>query len=455
MFGNWFITLVFCGLTFIPTYILFVHKHSTEGGLIFGCFALLALAQLLYMIRDTLDLYKYGEVRFVSTNIAPALGGELAGEVLLSRATSGSKILHAELHCLQITFSTNNKGRTTRNTKRVWYGEGKFRVHRQARGSMAEIRIPIPYRAGTESGIEYEWELQVHLDVAGIDLNRTFPIDVLKGSPPVATVPDRPTTQEQAESIITANDPYNPKTAQLNDHVGTNPAITVSEMPLPEQTLATPSVIGLVAANMVPIAGVIFFDWKVQDIVMLYWFENLIIGVMNVLRIYTASPDQILKPKEKGTGLRPYELFTVKMYLIGFFIVHYGGFCYGHGLVLAGTFTALEPHGRHMELGEILVKMFTDPVYLLSIAALFSEHLFSFFHNYIGKGEYHRADIGLLMVRPYGRIYVTHLFIFLGGIVILLLANSIIAIITFVVIKILIDQYMHRRERVIMSTPNN
>ena len=187
LFDNWFATLIFCSITFIPTYILYFHKHSPEGALIFGCFALLALAQLLYAIRESMDLYKYGEVRYAES-MTPTLGGELTGEVLLTRVTtgSGSKILHAELQCFQITFSANSKGRTTRHRKRVWYGEGKFRVRRLARVASAEIRIPIPYREGTESGISHEWELQVQMNVVGIDLIRTFPIEVRKGAAPVA-----------------------------------------------------------------------------------------------------------------------------------------------------------------------------------------------------------------------------------------------------------------------------
>ncbi|MGI9247995.1 MAG: DUF6498-containing protein, partial [Woeseiaceae bacterium] len=46
-----------------------------------------------------------------------------------------------------------------------------------------------------------------------------------------------------------------------------------------------PSSIALVLANLVPLAGVLLFDWQVFDVLMLYWAENVIIGVINVLRM--------------------------------------------------------------------------------------------------------------------------------------------------------------------------
>ena len=50
------------------------------------------------------------------------------------------------------------------------------------------------------------------------------------------------------------------------------------------------SAAALVIANLVPLAGVLLWQWSVSSIVILYWFENVVIGVVNVLRMATASP---------------------------------------------------------------------------------------------------------------------------------------------------------------------
>jgi len=154
----------------------------------------------------------------------------------------------------------------------------------------------------------------------------------------------------------------------------------------------------------VPLGGVAFLGWKVADVILLYWIENLVIGAMNVLRIASAQPEKLLRPKVEGTGMRAWELGVAKLFLAGFFIAHYGAFCAAHGMFLLSLFPAADVSG-----------WLSDPWLLGSIAALFSSHLISYLRNYLRGGEYRRVDVRRLMTRPYGRILVTHLFIIAGG----------------------------------------
>ena len=52
-----------------------------------------------------------------------------------------------------------------------------------------------------------------------------------------------------------------------------------------------PSLIVLIAANLVPIYGVVFLGWEVFPLLLLFWLENLIIGMYNVLKMMLATPD--------------------------------------------------------------------------------------------------------------------------------------------------------------------
>jgi len=47
----------------------------------------------------------------------------------------------------------------------------------------------------------------------------------------------------------------------------------------------TPSLIVLLAANAVPIFGVLFLGWTVLPLVLIYWLENVVIGGFNVLKM--------------------------------------------------------------------------------------------------------------------------------------------------------------------------
>ena len=97
--------------------------------------------------------------------------------------------------------------------------------------------------------------------------------------------------------------------------------------------------------------------------------------------------------------------------------------------------------------------MLTDPFNLVTVLALFASHLISFFGNYLGRGEYRRVDIGKLMFRPYGRIWVVHIYIFAGGLLATFMNGTVVSMAVFVVIKTAVDLHMHRRERDLLSGP--
>ena len=47
----------------------------------------------------------------------------------------------------------------------------------------------------------------------------------------------------------------------------------------------------LIAANCLPLFGVLFFGWDTFSIIFLYWAENVVIGAINVLKMIACSPN--------------------------------------------------------------------------------------------------------------------------------------------------------------------
>jgi hypothetical protein len=220
------------------------------------------------------------------------------------------------------------------------------------------------------------------------------------------------------------------------------------ETPVPAATEArdwSASLWFLIAVNLLPIVGVLKFGWDVGDIVFLYWFENLIIGALNVIRILLAQPATPFGVSlPAGTQLPPgfgAAMGAIKYFMAPFFAVHYGFFCYGHGMFLASMFHK----GR--DTIEMTRSMLHEPAMLIAVAALAASHLFSLIRNYIGRGEYRRVDLSKLMFRPYGRIVVVHIYILAAGFALQFYKSPAIAIVAFVLVKIVVDAAMHRRER--------
>jgi hypothetical protein len=88
------------------------------------------------------------------------------------------------------------------------------------------------------------------------------------------------------------------------------------------------------------------------------------------------------------------------------------------------------------------------------VAALVASHGFSFFHNYLGGGEYQRVQLPQLMFRPYGRIVVLHLTVLLGGFLVTALGSPTAAIVLLVGLKTAIDLGAHLKERVTLGERN-
>jgi len=96
---------------------------------------------------------------------------------------------------------------------------------------------------------------------------------------------------------------------------------------LPGPSSVRVSLAMLVAANLLPLFGVLFSGWSVFIVMSLFWLENVIIGAWNVPRMAT----QLLRGQWGA------------LFLIPFFIVHYGLFCAIHGLFVMGIFGHDQP----------------------------------------------------------------------------------------------------------------
>ncbi|MGE0873521.1 MAG: DUF6498-containing protein [Burkholderiales bacterium] len=211
------------------------------------------------------------------------------------------------------------------------------------------------------------------------------------------------------------------------------------------------SLAALVAANLLPLAGVAFWGWQVGDVVMLYWAENLVVGAFNVLRMAIAKGEGGEPVPGRYQSSRLGELGG-RVFIIGFFIVHYGMFCYVHGSFLAHLFppTGIAPD---QEPFVVLRAMMRDGYALAALAAIVASHGFSFAANYLGRGEYRGAGIDRLMMSPYKRIVFTHVFILAGAFLLLAIGSPLVAMLLFVALKIGFDARAHVTEHRAPASP--
>ncbi len=196
----------------------------------------------------------------------------------------------------------------------------------------------------------------------------------------------------------------------------------------------SPSALALVAANLVPLAGVLFFGWSVFSTLLLFWVENVIVGAFNVLRMLVAQP-QIPA------------MWAAKLFMIPFFTFHYGMFVTVHGLFVLTLFG-----GGFTGRGLPTAATFAHAVQVAGVApavwGLALSHGVSFAFNYIGTGQYKSALVPALMFRPYGRVMVLHIVILGGGFLVTMLGSPLIPLALLVVLKTGLDLFSHLREHV-------
>jgi hypothetical protein len=83
----------------------------------------------------------------------------------------------------------------------------------------------------------------------------------------------------------------------------------------------------------------------------------------------------------------------------------------------------------------------------LPFVALAASHIVSFCQNYRWHGEFRRTSVAVQMMRPYGRVFVMHLTIIFGGILMMALKSPSAGLALLVVLKIAFDLSAHQGER--------
>jgi hypothetical protein len=220
----------------------------------------------------------------------------------------------------------------------------------------------------------------------------------------------------------------------------------------------------LVASNLLPLVGVLLWGWNLQSIIVLYWIENGIVGALNIPRMLLARGDDAATGGAGGSAGR--------LFLIGFFCVHYGIFWLGHGVfvwVILPAFAGTHLLGTVVDGGsafprggvDVLIPAgstfdFSPPealatgpradVLVWGTIALLASHLVSFLLNYIGRREYLTRSITVQMFAPYARVVVLHLTILFGALMTFLLGQPIGALVVLIVLKTALDLRLHLRE---------
>lgn len=159
------------------------------------------------------------------------------------------------------------------------------------------------------------------------------------------------------------------------------------------------------AVDFLPILAVLLFGWGATPLVALYWLENLVIGAFAAARIAGSGLAMMKQGKSEGA--------LGAFFLAPFFCLHYGFFCWGHGIFIA---TFADPQWDLTgPIGLIGWALTSGPGIGFFLAAIIAANLAVFLVDFIGRGEINRTGPGEEMGAPYGRIFTLHIAIIVGA----------------------------------------
>lgn len=176
------------------------------------------------------------------------------------------------------------------------------------------------------------------------------------------------------------------------------------------------AIVLMMLGNLIPLVGVIWWGWTVASVLVLYWVETVIIGLMNVPRIMATKDG-----------------FGIKVFISLFFMVHFGGFCWGHAFFLKQSFNAGPEFDALLNFRAELSPL------VISAAAFFASHLFGLIRSFFGPVKYKDRDANLQMFTPYGRIIIMQFTVLLGGGLVMMLGSPLAAIIILILLKTWLD----------------
>jgi hypothetical protein len=194
----------------------------------------------------------------------------------------------------------------------------------------------------------------------------------------------------------------------------------------------------LVFSNAVTIFVALIEGWDIGVVFVVYWIQSVIIGAVNVLRMLTLKMEDFGRDyldefagKKLPKGVNSFEsgLRFAKVFLAGFFMIHYGGFMYGYSEFIHPM--------RYMHSAD-------GPYIALTSLVFLSDHVFSFIYNR-GRRRYGREFFVEAMFKPYFRIIPMHVTIIVGSFILLILGDKAasLVLVFFLALKTYADAKTH------------
>lgn len=138
---------------------------------------------LVWAIKTTLEWRRFGATPLSMDPFPGAIGGDVGGEILVNAPYDPAAVYSVTLSCINSYMSGSGDDRS-RKENVVWQDSGYAAVQPAIRGMRLQCRFEVPDglpASEAHSNNYHLWRLNVHGDMPGVDLQRSFEIPVYPG----------------------------------------------------------------------------------------------------------------------------------------------------------------------------------------------------------------------------------------------------------------------------------
>lgn len=185
-----------------------------------------------------------------------------------------------------------------------------------------------------------------------------------------------------------------------------------------------------VGFNLVPVIGVLFWGWSAFALLLLYWLENVVVGVFTVARMLAAGAVSSIAALSLPGALA----------LSAFFTVHYGLFCFVHGIFVLSMFEDSAPAvvDSPFDFTGLLALFDAQPGLKIGLASIILWQAAQYL-IFLLRGEAKTAGLRTLMFAPYPRMIVLHVTIIFGAMLVMALNQPVAGVAALALFKTLYD----------------
>ena len=205
----------------------------------------------------------------------------------------------------------------------------------------------------------------------------------------------------------------------------------------------------LLIANAVPLVGLVVGNWSAFDVLVLYWVEFAVIGLLTLPRILLARGVGGSAVASVFFGVSEYQGpgaggLAERIGLTLWFVVLYGFLWVAHGVFLF-VFPALSFGDAAWFPG---VSVATFALLVPAAGAMVLSHAISFVVNYLAGGEFRWRSPMQVTFAPLPRAVILHYGVLVGGIAMVIYDTPLWSVVLLVVLKTVFDLLAHLAEHV-------